>query len=129
MSRHESEFKQKIMLRVKERLPGYIAFRLEDKSLSGLPDIVLNGGNRTSWWEVKHGDPHFDSKGIQELTMLRLAVASTARYIIFLESAEGGGKQTLIVHPKNIKTLLADSFCVGHDINWVVEQMLGKHLV
>jgi hypothetical protein len=125
----ESKLKSKLMLRVKERLPGFVALRHEDVRSSGHPDISMTGFARTSWWEAKHGTPDFESQGIQELTMRRLAAAGYARYIVWEERR--GIRRTLIVHPKHIGTdpLIAEASCVGFDHDFVIDCIRKAHNV
>lgn len=126
--RQETNLKSKLMEQIKLHMRGFVALRHEDIRTSGIPDISLTGYNRGGWIEVKHGCPDFDSEGIQELTMLRLAAAGFyAYYLIYLEDKDGESKRTLIVHPKNLKSLDAEAWCVGHDHRWVVEWFKEKH--
>jgi hypothetical protein len=112
---------------IKLHLPGFVAIRHEDVRRSGIPDLSLTGHGKDSWLEIKHGDPDFDSEGIQELTMLRLAAAGYARYLIYMEDKDGGNKRTLIVHPKHLGDLEPEAGCMGHDHRWVVEFLRERH--
>lgn len=98
----EQKLVSKLMEKMREELQpeGYVCLRHEDSFTSGIPDISVTAFGRTSWWEAKHANPDFDSRGIQELTMLRLAKAGYARYIIFdeLKTTE----RTFIVEPRNL---------------------------
>jgi hypothetical protein len=123
--RNESKLKSKLMDEFKARLPGFVAIRHEDVRRSGIPDVSLTGCGKD---EVKHGDPDFGSSGVQELTMLRLAAAGFARYVIYLEDKDGDNKRTLIVHPKKLGTLEPECQCVGHDHHWVVEYFRKRHI-
>ena len=123
--RNESILKSKLMVQLKLDLLSFVALRHEDVRTSGIPDLSLTGFGRTSWWECKHGDPTFASTGIQELTMLRLAAAGYARYIIWEEKR--GIERTLIVHPKHLADLEPESWCVGFDMHWLVQQMRHVH--
>lgn len=128
--RDESYLKSKLGERIKIDLPSFVWLRHEDVRNSGYPDGSLSGFGRTSWWEFKHGDPNFDSTGIQELTMLRLSTKSFAAwYVIWLENASGNAKQTRIVHPKDFKDYLTGgtTTCAGHDMKFVTEFMRKVH--
>lgn len=125
----ESTLKSALMRQIRDDLPGFVAQRHEDVRTSGIPDISLDGRARGSWWECKYGTPDFQSSGIQELTMLRLAAASYARYIIWEE--RDGRKRTMIVHPRHIGERdlhgFAEAWCVGFNQRFVVDQMGKVH--
>jgi hypothetical protein len=108
-------------------LVGFVLLRHEDIRTVGMPDASLTGYGNTSWMEFKHATPDFTSSGIQELTMLRLAAAGFARYVIWHEKADGTAKRTLIVHPKNLKTMEPEEWCVGFNHKWVVEYFRRRH--
>jgi hypothetical protein len=86
---------------MKAELKSFVVFKHADRFRSGIPDVSVSGNGFTSWWEFKYADPDFDSRGIQELTMLRLDHASYARYVIFCEDKV---RQVLIVEPSKIGT-------------------------
>lgn len=127
MARHEGILKAACIKALKEA--GFVVMAHEDVRRSGQPDASVTAGGRTTWLEFKHGDPKFDSTGIQELTMLRLAAGGTAYYIVYLEDTDGGGKRTLIVHPRNFKTLAATQGCPGHNHQLVVDFLSQVHSV
>lgn len=116
------------LVRIARReLKGFVVFKHADRFTHGVPDISSTGSGKTTWWEVKHADPTFDSPGIQELTMKRLDAAGYARYIIFRQQP----KMTFIVRPVDLANWDLDknilSF-VGFDLNAVVETMWKAHL-
>jgi|SRR6185436_505840 len=123
----ESTPRSALMRMIKLALPHFVALRHEDVRTRGIPDLSLTGLGRTTWWECKHATPDFKSQGIQELTMLRLAAAGYARYIIWREEADGSDKQTLIVHPEHLATLTPEAWCAGYDHRWMVEQLARAH--
>lgn len=124
--RQENILKGKLVEQIKLIVPGFVILAHQDLVTGGIPDLSLSGYGRTTWWEVKHSvDRKFDTKGIQELTCLRLAAASYCRYIIYVE--KNGLKQTLIIHPRNLKTLDPEDSCIGFDHKWVVNFMRGVH--
>ena len=127
LKRQESPLKSKLMEHIKLHMKDFVAMRHEDIRTSGIPDLSLTGYGKTTWWEVKHGTPNFDSRGIQELTMLRLAGAGYARYLIYIEDADGNNKRTLIVHPKHIGDMEAEAWCIGHNHRWVIEFFRKVH--
>lgn len=122
--KHESDYKAALMRELRSS-PGCVALRHEDRFTSGIPDISVTRGGRTSWWECKHANPGIKSEGIQELTMLRLAAAGYARYIVWEEVR--GILRTLIVHPMHISTLQPETFCRSFDMLWLVEQIRKVH--
>lgn len=116
----EHPLKAKLTSVLRKELTGFVILRLEDKLQSGIPDMVITGNNRTSWWEIKAGA--FHSKGIQELTLIRLARAGYARYIIFRED------RILIVHPNNIKTLIPEFVFPAKDYLAIAKHIHEIHL-
>lgn len=125
MEHRETELKQQLMATIREGLPRCKAFRHEDMFTSGIPDISVTWLNKTSWWEVKHGTPYFESKDIQERSLLQLAGAGLARYIMYYE--KDFIKQTLIVHPKDLKGLIPEHRSMGFDHRWVVRMIRKYH--
>jgi hypothetical protein len=124
---HESDHKAEIMDRLR-RYQGVIAFRIEDTTTSGYPDIYVGANLKSTWWEVKLADPDFDSKGIQELTALRLnQYAGYCRYIIYREEADGSHKRVSICHPSLISDETLQETVGGHNHDWVVEYILRAH--
>src|SRR5580765_1410320 len=116
----EANLKSALARLLREEFPGYTIFRHEDRHLFGVPDFSVTGEWITSWWEGKHANPGFTSQGIQELTMLRLAKHSHARYIIWYEN--NGAKRTLLVHPQEMKEWQSAKEQVrGFNHRWVVE--------
>ena len=93
--------------------------------------MSISGGARTGYIEIKHGTPDFDSQGLQELTMCRLASASFyARYVIFHEHR--GMQRTLIAHPLKVMQrtswdIEAEAWCVGFDMRWLVNEVRKAH--
>jgi len=125
--RRESHLKARCIEEVKKELPKFVVFSHQEFARHGVPDNSITGRGKTTWWEFKHGTPHFDSTGIQELTMLRLAGAGFARYVIFLEDAGGLSKRILIVHPKDLRDLHPEASCVGHNYKFVVDYIKQVH--
>jgi len=118
----ESVLKANLVKTLRESLRTFVIMRLEDRISSGYPDIVISGNKITSWIEVKYGNPNFASKGIQELTMLRLASAGFASYIVYWEKL--AQKRTYIVEPKDIGKPIIEwmNYVEGFDHSFV----LGK---
>jgi hypothetical protein len=122
----EGHLKEALVKKLRE-VPSFVILRHEDSSTSGIPDISVTGRGATSWWEVKYGRPEFTSKGIQELTMLRLSRAGIANYIIYRETADGKTKQVSIARPANLHTKESWDTVLGFDHDWVVNEILLYH--
>lgn len=130
----ESKLKSALMKCLQRGLPSWVHLRLEDVRESGHPDILSIGYGRAASLEVKHATPRFKSKGIQELTMLRLAVVSIAYYVVYWEDERGDNKRTFIVHPKRIGESLegfeprgSERVFNGHDHAAVVDWLGNLH--
>jgi hypothetical protein len=122
----EATLKSALVTLVRKAFPGYVIFRHEDRHLFGVPDLSVTGNGVTSWWEGKHANPNFKSQGIQELTMLRLANHSHARYIIWDENS--GSKRTLVVSPQGMSEWQSAKETVsGFNHRWVVELIRKVH--
>lgn len=121
----ESGLKSALLKQMKLVVPGFVVLGHRDGVTSGVPDWSVTGEGRTTWIEFKHAAPNFKSTGIQELTMMRLAGAGYARYVVWEEKR--GVKRTLIVHPKDLKDLTPEAWCVGFDHRWLAEQIRKAH--
>lgn len=115
-----------LLNKLRATLPRAVVIKHCDRMTSGVPDFSVTMNGRTSWWETKYACPSFKSQGIQELTLLRLATAGYARYIVWEEKK--GIRQTLIVHPRNIQELKLEARCEGFNYMWVVEQIVKAHV-
>lgn len=120
----ESTLKAAIMDRLR-RYKGVIAYRIEDSTTSGIPDIIVTARGRTTWWEVKYGDPSFDWGGIQHLQMEALEQVGFARYIVYRETADRQNQLVAIIKPSQIG--YGGESVRGFDHDWVVEQILREH--
>lgn len=127
MTKQESHLKSQFMELARKEMQKFVLFRHEDFRTGGIPDLSVTGFLKTSWWEFKHGTPHFETKGIQELTMLRLAAVGFAFYIIFEETETH--KRTLIVHPRDIKAIVPAAFSLGFDYKFIIDFMKRIHRV
>lgn len=119
--REENKYKAKLVEQFRKDEPEGVTLAHQDLRTGGVPDITHTNYGSTKWIECKHGNPNFDSKGIQELTMKRLAAKGFARYVIWLEEADGTNKRTLIVHPNNLKSLVAEETYAGFNHRLVVD--------
>lgn len=79
----ETKLKAALVETIRARIPSAIVFRHEDKLTHGIPDISITGYKKTIWIEAKFANPGFKSRGIQELTMRRLARAGYAFYVVW----------------------------------------------
>jgi len=86
---------------LRTEIPSAVVFRHEDRLSHGHPDISFTCNRKTTWIEVKFANPDFVSKGIQELTMLRLDLVGSAIYVVYSQTKEGL-KYTYIVYPREI---------------------------
>lgn len=121
----ESGLKSALLKQMKILLPGFVVLAHSERVRSGVPDWSVTGAGRTTWWEFKHSAPDFMSHGIQELTCLRLAAAGYCRYVVWEE--RNGIKRTLIVHPKHLKDLTSETWCVMFDHRWLVNEIRKAH--
>ena len=122
----ESTLKAAIMKRLRA-YKGVVVFRLEDTATSGIPDIVVTAGGKTTWWEVKFGNPNWESKGIQETTMLALEANGFARYIIYRQTADRLIGNVSIVRPSLLHVMERWETVEKFNHDWVVQQILGAH--
>ena len=123
----ETKLKAKLVEKLRKELPKFVIYTHQDMA-SGIPDLSINGNGRISWWELKFADPDFDSTGIQELDMLRLAANNVfAGYVIYEDI--GGNQRTRIVHPKDFRKWDTSGEVVkGINHDWVIEKIKQEHL-
>lgn len=100
-----------------------IIFKHADRFRHGVPDVSITADGVTSWWEAKWANPTFDSPGIQQLTMKRLAAHTPAYYVIFCAS-----RQLYIVSPEHLDqwrdaTLYYHEF----DFDWLAAKIRELH--
>jgi hypothetical protein len=129
MEKREAEFKSAVFDELKRVCPAYIVLMI---ATAGAPDREVVGGGKTSRWEFKHGTPDFESQGLQELTCQRLAVQGHCRYVIFQETSSGLRQRTMIAHPREVAQrngalVVPETFVVGFDPRWVVDQIRKVH--
>lgn len=111
---------------LRANLQGFVVIRHEDRFTHGIPDISVTGNKITTWWEVKYANPDFKSKGIQDLTLLRLHLAGYANFIIYKDKKV---KRVYIVPPNLITFSTADwpNYAEGFNHLWVVEEVRKLH--
>ena len=131
----EGNLKAALMVAIREQLPNYTAFRIEDQTTSGIPDIAVTGFKRTSWIEAKYANPRIHSLGRQDLTMVRLAQTGHAFHVVYLQESNGS-QRTLIVEPRYVIHWRGDPndewrfsrvWAVGFDHNFVVDAIRRVH--
>jgi hypothetical protein len=125
--KYEAELKSLFYAELKRQLPGFYVLQY---ATNGAPDRSIVGSGRQTNWEGKHATPDFKSPADQELLCCRLAYAAHCRYIIWYEHGEV--QKTMIVHPMKVmhrrgRDLEAESWCVGFDMRWLVEQVRRAH--
>lgn len=96
----EADPKSELVRVMRAELPKFIVLRHEDRATFGIPDISVTGFGWTSWWEVKHATPNFETQGVQAVTVSKLNIAGYSRYIIYREI--GGEKHVIIARPDQV---------------------------
>lgn len=132
----ESKFKSDIMKGLEQRVPDGIHLRLEDRSTSGVPDIVSTFNGMSSWWEAKIARPKIETNrgGIQRLTCRRLARYGYCRYVVAVEVGRII-KATYVVTPDDLRHINYDFAMLpevglkilGYQPDFVVQCILGAH--
>lgn len=124
---NESTLKSTLVTKLRKRHPGWVVLRHEDRFTHGVPDISVTALNRTTWWEVKLARPTLKSEGIQDLNMLKLDGAGTARYIIYEE--RNGIKSVVIVRPRFIEEWRTSGICTPRfDHEWVISYITNLQM-
>jgi len=124
MSHREAALKSALFKRLHQDEPSFLILQI---ATAGAPDREVVGNKLTTYWEGKHGTPHFVSHGNQELMCQRLDVQGYCRYVIWLEDAHGGSKRTLIVRPRDIRTLTPEVATEGHSHVFVSDFIRKVH--
>ena len=96
----EASLKSDLVRILRHELRGSVVLRHEDKLTSGIPDISVTWRRMTVWLEAKFLNPSFYSKGIQTLTLKRLASAGHCFYVLYQK--EGAEFTTNIIEPYSI---------------------------
>lgn len=124
---NEATLKAALVKEAREALRGWVIIRHEDHFTHGIPDISFTGLGQTTWIEAKYANPKIKMKGIQELTMKRLAAAGRAKFLIYWE--KGSEKRTYLVDPADIGNPMESwtKFTDGFNHIWVVEYIKGDH--
>jgi len=106
---NEATVVRAIVDHLRERLPGAVVFKHNDRITAGIPDVSVTYGGRTTWLEVKLIGSWNDSPSslmkkfdaLQLATMLRLADARAgqAYYLVAYE----GKKKLDVILPREVK--------------------------
>jgi hypothetical protein len=98
----EAVLKGQLAVVIRDEHRKAIVFRIEDRFTHGIPDFIIPTPRpSTLYIEVKYMNPYYRGKGIQELTMNRLALQGhPAFYVIYYERDDV--KRTYIVDPRDI---------------------------
>lgn len=84
---------------LRKELKKFVIIRHEDRFTKGIPDLSVTGEGKTSWWEIKLLNPRLISSSVQELTMIKLAEAGIAFYVLFDVKL----RETRIVEPRHLR--------------------------
>lgn len=122
--KQEALLKAAFTKELRRQMPTFLVLHY---ATAGAPDREIVGAGRTTRWECKHATPGYDSIELQVLTCRRLALADHCRYIFWMEKK--GTKRTMILHPERIhdKTLTPETWCIGFDMRWLVDQVAHAH--
>ena len=123
--RIESDLKSAFFKEQKKKLLGFVVIRHEDIRTGGTPDLSVTGLGRTTWYEFKHCTPQCSKHQLQELICERLAAAGFCRYVVYWE--KGLFKRTMIVHPRNITSLIPEVSVVGFNHQFVIDYIRQVH--
>jgi hypothetical protein len=81
----ETEHIAKLLRLLRTRVAGNgVVFKHQDARTTGIPDLSVTLGGKTSWWEgkvVRHD--RVTGVGLQHQVMRELAVAGTAWYVVW----------------------------------------------
>lgn len=123
----EATLKSTLVTKLRSSLDGFVILRHEDRFTGGIPDMSVSGMGRTSWYEVKFANPTFERKGVQDLTLQRMAKAGLAHYIIF-HIVGNNLRYTRLVRPDEIDDWMVSSkFIAGFNYEWLSQQILAIH--
>ena|SRR5215467_12268099 len=131
----EKYLKKVLTAKLRKTRPNWVVLRIETgETTAGVPDLLVVGEGFTSLWEGKYANPDFKSKGIQELTCLRLDRAGYCRYIVWQELDET--KRTLIMKPSemhnwtdlNLIPENANFYDDTHfNMEWIIDYIIKVH--
>ena len=127
---NEATLKSAVCRKLRAALPDFVIERHEDKMTHGYPDLSVTGNKKCTRWEFKFANPDFESKGIQTHTMVRLARAGYAWYIVYVNDKHG--QRVFIVEPKDIRKPISEwrghiPTAEGFNHDWVIEKIKEEH--
>jgi hypothetical protein len=94
----EQILKSELCAHLRRQLPFSEVYRIEDQSMVGIPDMIVNWRGCSTWIEGKHAKPKIRTKHrSQTVIMDRLSRASRAFYVVWGEAA--GELRTFLVEP------------------------------
>lgn len=94
----EAKLKAKLIKAIRTAHPDWVVIAHQEMTTHGVPDLSVTGFGRTTWLECKLAKPVLKSKGVQDVTCLKLEAAGrNCYYIVWYEAREY--TETLIVKP------------------------------
>ena len=125
----EKPLKAELCAHLRRVLPFSEVYRVEDQSLVGMPDIIVNWRRCSTWVEGKVANPVVRTKHrVQTVMMDRLTRASRAFYVIW--GVKAGELRTFIVEPIVIlerRFSLELPHVKGIDHDFVAERIRETH--
>lgn len=118
----EATLKQSLVACLKNRLPGAVVFRHEDRFRAGIPDISVTWGHHTSWLEVKYAAPRIRAREFQDVTLRDLARHGWGSFMVVYFN-HAGVVETRVIDPLNNSILRTP----GLNHNFVVEIIRDNH--
>lgn len=84
VTKHESEFQADFEKQARVYLPMYLYQDHRNPQRAGQPDLSLTGEKRSIWIELKvsRHPPIVRKRGVQDVTIARLAERGVARYVV-----------------------------------------------
>lgn len=122
----EAMLKSALMRYLRKKHPSAVILRHEDRITAGIPDVSVTWDGSTSWWEVKYAKSRIRTRGIQELTCLRLARQGLCYYLIY-EERDAFHKRTRIVTPVELQQGLDGELHDGFDHAFVAQFISRLH--
>jgi hypothetical protein len=103
----EQYHKNRQMPVLRTDMPDYVFFRIEDKGVSGIPDMNANGNAISSWWEFKK-QPGEHIRGMQAFNLRKMAKGGIPSFFVFYDERLEYGPRTVIVEPRFVKAYIAN---------------------
>lgn len=108
--------------------PRWVVLRHEGGAVhAGISDFSVTGEGYTTWLEVKFANPALRSRGIQDLTMKRLANAGRALYVVYRLYSDGT-RETRILTPACLDEWMTSGVShPGFNHTFVVRHLVEAH--